>query len=1129
MRFFFRNHYHSSIMRLQNSHHLSFEFHPNGTLYRLTHQQVLLNLFPGNAVEAGPTNLYLRCELDGTTEVAPLLGPQSSSRYYVASDHRLLAYGTALGIEYQLILELAAAARCWFWHFEARNVTGEARPFDLTYTQDVGLADYGLIRLNEHYVSQYVDHQPLHHPQGGVLLASRQNLSMGGRHPWLLIGSMTKAVSFATDGKQLYGGGRLQQSAEVYLTGDLPGERLQHEHSMTMLRTERVLLGPNETTQLGFFGWFEPDHAERTSDADLALRDRALGLPEARPTSEPPPSQLKKVPPSLFTRAPLLHGRQLTPSELAEMCGAERHLAEHDDQEQLMSFFTPDGEHVVLQQKERAVLRPHGMILRTGSNDTPDETALTSTAWMSGVFNAMFTQGHVSINRFLSTTHSYLGMFRAHGQRIFVELEGSWHQLGTPSVFSMRLSQCRWLYKVNETTIEVRNRANLGDNCFVLTVTVLSGAECRFLITHHSALHGDDGIASESVRFERDASGVRLLAPENSDIGRRFPGGGFRIDFDAGTVEAVSGDELLFEDANTQQQPFFCLLGKPGRTLELTLRGMLLPPQPTADAPSVESYWQERTLELRYIAPQGSPLAARVEELEAILPWFIQNAYIHYLSPRGLEQYSGGGWGTRDVVQGPLEMLLPLGKEPAVRDLLLRVFRQQNPDGDWPQWFMFFERERSIRPGDSHGDIVFWPLLAVGEYLLQSQDKSLLEEEIPFYHPDGDAAAERASLLTHIERALALITARCVPDTALISYGHGDWNDSLQPYDESLKKELVSTWTVTLHYQMLRTLGEAFSEVGLDATAHSLSGQAAAVLEDFRRHLLVDGVLTGFLRTGSKQSYLLHPRDADTGIHYSILAYIHAILSDMITREEAEHHLAIIREHLLGLDGARLFDQPLQYRGGLQKQFQRAESSSFFGREIGLMYTHAHLRYAQALAHIGDADGFFHALSQANPLSVRSLVRNAALRQSNCYYSSSDASFRDRYEAYEQYNRVRSGKVAFEGGWRVYSSGGGIYVGLVLHTLLGVREQRGRLVVDPVLPKDLDGLLVTRTWRGHSLELSYHITQRGYGLERLELNGQPFSFTEEVNHYRQGGGSLPLQDFGAALKPGVNRLSIFVG
>ena len=43
-------------------------------------------------------------------------------------------------------------------------------------------------------------------------------------------------------------------------------------------------------------------------------------------------------------------------------------------------------------------------------------------------------------------------------------------------------------------------------------------------------------------------------------------------------------------------------------------------------------------------------------------------------------------------------MLLALDRAEPVRDLLLRVMSAQNPDGDWPQWFMFFERERgSVR------------------------------------------------------------------------------------------------------------------------------------------------------------------------------------------------------------------------------------------------------------------------------------------------------------------------------------------------------------------------------------------------------------------------------------------------
>src|SRR5262249_58493228 len=139
---------------------------------------------------------------------------------------------------------------------------------------------------------------------------------------------------------------------------------------------------------------------------------------------------------------------------------------------------------------------------------------------------------------------------------------------------------------------------------------------------------------------------------------------------------------------------------------------------------------------------------------------------------------SGGAWGTRDVCQGPVEMLLARGDVDAVREIVLRVFGNQNPDGDWPQWFMFFDAERSIRAGDSHGDIVFWPLLALARYLLAAADATILDEAVPFF--DG---GERASVAAHVERALAVIDRRVIRGTALAAYGHGDWNDALQPVD----------------------------------------------------------------------------------------------------------------------------------------------------------------------------------------------------------------------------------------------------------------------------------------------------------------------------------------------------------
>jgi len=78
-------------------------------------------------------------------------------------------------------------------------------------------------------------------------------------------------------------------------------------------------------------------------------------------------------------------------------------------------------------------------------------------------------------------------------------------------------------------------------------------------------------------------------------------------------------------------------------------------------------------------------------------------------------------------LERPVELLLALGRWGALRDLLVRIFRAQNPDGDWPQWFTFFERDRGIRAGDSHGDIVFWPLVALAQYLLASDDFALLD------------------------------------------------------------------------------------------------------------------------------------------------------------------------------------------------------------------------------------------------------------------------------------------------------------------------------------------------------------------------------------------------------------------
>ena len=123
---------------------------------------------------------------------------------------------------------------------------------------------------------------------------------------------------------------------------------------------------------------------------------------------------------------------------------------------------------------------------------------------------------------------------------------------------------------------------------------------------------------------------------------------------------------------------------------------------------------------------------------------------------------------------------------------------------------------------------------------------------------------------------------------------------------------------------------------------------------------------------------------------------IHALLNDRLTPEQAKMHVGSLQQSLLGPDEARFFPRPPPYWGGPQHDFQCAASSTFFGREIGLMSMHAYLRYAQAMARAGEVEAFFRALRQAHPIALRVGVPPAALRQSNGYDSSADAALADR-------------------------------------------------------------------------------------------------------------------------------------
>jgi cellobiose phosphorylase len=264
-----------------------------------------------------------------------------------------------------------------------------------------------------------------------------------------------------------------------------------------------------------------------------------------------------------------------------------------------------------------------------------------------------------------------------------------------------------------------------------------------------------------------------------------------------------------------------------------------------------------------------------------------------------------------------------------------------------------------------------------------------------------------------------------------------------------------------------------------------------------------------------------------TGIRYRLLPMTRAVLAELFTRDEADRHLDIVGRELRYTDGVRLMSEPASYHGGCERLFKRAETAANVGREIGLQYLHAHLRYAEAMAKVGDAETLWWALQVANPVGLMDVVPNATPRQSNVYFSSSDADFADRLEAAARWTELRTGCVAVRGGWRLYSSGPGLFLRTVRACLLGVRESFGDVVFDPVLPRSLDGLVARLTLIGRPVEVTYRVRTAPCGPSRIVVNGARLPLaTRELNPYRTGGCRVPAATLSARLDREANAIEI---
>ena len=1116
---------------------LTLSYDERNVLKTILAGSVMLGQHETPEFEQAVSNVYLRVKSGEAISVTPLVFFGSTAETFRNSKGEVVWQTITEQFRARVIATLSQSQSAKdqsiaFITADVENLSGEALTFDVIFGQDVALADAGAVKTNEAYASQYLDHEVFQLDRVGYTVCSRQNLPGSTGNPCSQIGSLSPVVAFSTDGIQFFGKSyKVTNQPEAVFQPTLANVKYQYEMGYIALQTEDRVLAAGDTASTVFYIEVQPhmansNVAEAKPVADIAAAyvapsfDRSLK--EAVEITQPEfPLNSQSV----------LVGEELSAEEVTEFFGEERRFAEEKDGK-LLSFFHADSRYVTLQEKELHLERSTGHMISSGNCHDFRNAVMSSTHGMYGVFNSHIVLGNTSFNKMMGVDRTFLNLFKSSGQRIWVKENGEYRVLTMPSAFETGANFSRWVYKHNGGFIIVRSFSATDATTVQMEVETKGLESLEILISNQLLMGNNENEAVVTVN--QNGQNIHVTG-DHELIAAHHPELSFTMKLDDAltTVEQITCEEK-------GSVRYLLLKGQLNDKIVVTINGSLT----DVGQQAVETLDFEKEV-AEYQRGQNNLIndfrvsfendQYNAEKLNDTMQWFTHNALVHYATPHGLEQYSGAAWGTRDVSQGPFEFFMSMQRYDKVVDILESIYSHQYVEtGTWPQWFMF-DQYNTIQQEESHGDIVVWPLKAVADYILTTGDVAVLDRPIPYTSIEKSFAftEEKFTLFAHLERQVQHIIDNLVPGTHLSCYGDGDWDDTLQPANQALRENMVSGWTIPLTLQTLKTMNKALEgQTQYAEFASQISNLAEKMEADYRKFLIKDGVITGFLHFPEgdieQPEYLLHPSDQKTGIKYRLLPASRSIISETFDKEMAEQHMAIIEDKLVHPDGVRLMDRMAEYKAGKQTYFKRAELAANLGREVGLQYCHAHIRFIEALAKMGKVDEVYDNLYKILPVGIQGAVPNADLRQSNAYFSSSDGKFNSRYDAYENFEKLMTGEVEVKGGWKIYSSGPGIYINQVISNVLGVRFQGDSLVLDPVVSKKMGKVTLNFRLYGKPCELVIIPDQGEFTPKRIELNGAEVAMTELPNAYRTGAALVEKSALETAMAESGNKLEIWL-